>query len=116
MPGGNGEAFKELALAFTEALAARDYKAGYKLTSRDYQNTTSLADMQAAFEVIVPRDWPPGPIVAGQTMDDWPGREPSDVGWVYVSIGGAVYSEAITVVVTLEDGVHKVRAVEFGRP
>jgi hypothetical protein len=49
-------------------------------------------------------------------MESWPGKEPSDVGWVYVGIGGDVYSEAVTVVVTLEDGELKVRTVEYGRP
>jgi hypothetical protein len=49
-------------------------------------------------------------------MEDWPGRKPSDVGRVYVSVGGDVYSEAVTVIVTLEDEALKVRAVEFGRP
>jgi hypothetical protein len=49
-------------------------------------------------------------------MEDWPGREPSDVGWAYVSVGGDEYSEAVTVVVTLEEGELRVRTVEFGRP
>jgi hypothetical protein len=49
-------------------------------------------------------------------MEDWPGRQPSDAGWAYVSVGGDVYSEAITVVVTREGGVLRVRTVEFGRP
>jgi hypothetical protein len=44
------------------------------------------------------------------------GKEPSDVGWAYVSVGGDVYSEAVTVVVTLEEGELRVRTVEFGRP
>ena len=33
-----------------------------------------------------------------------------------MSVGGDVYSEAVTVVVTREEGGLKVRAVEFGRP
>lgn len=37
-------------------------------------------------------------------------------GWVYVSIGGDVYSEAVTVVVTMDDESLRVRDVEFGRP
>jgi hypothetical protein len=44
------------------------------------------------------------------------GKEPSDVGWAYVSVGGDVYSEAVTVVVTLEEGELRGRTVEFGRP
>jgi hypothetical protein len=33
-----------------------------------------------------------------------------------VSIGGNTYSEAITVVVTSENGQQRIREVEFGRP
>ena len=113
---GSGD-YKHVALAFTKALAARDYAAAYALTSRKYRESTSSKDMQAAFEAIVPTDWGTmGPIEVGQTMEVWPGRESSDAGWAYVSVGGDVYSEAVTVVVTLEQGELRVRTVEFGRP
>jgi hypothetical protein len=49
-------------------------------------------------------------------MTSWPDKQPADLGWAYVSIGGDVYSEAVTVVVTSEEGTPRVRAVEFGRP
>jgi hypothetical protein len=109
--------YKQVAVAFTEALATRDYAAAYALTSRGYRETTSVSALQAAFEEIVPLDWTTaGPIEVGLTMEDWPGREPSDVGWVHVSVGGDVYSEAVTVVVTLDGRELKVRTAEFGRP
>jgi hypothetical protein len=38
------------------------------------------------------------------------------VGRAYVSVGGDTYSEAVTVVVTLEEDALRVRTVEFGRP
>ena len=73
--------------------------------------------MRAAFEAIVPTDWKTiGPVEVGETMEDWPGRKPSDVGRAYVSVGGDAYSEAVTVVVTLEEKALRVRTVEFGRP
>ena len=109
--------YKQVALAFTKALASRDYHAAYALTSKGYRNITTLHDMQAAFEEIVPTDWNTvGPVEVGQTMEVWPGRESSDAGWAYVSVGGDVYSEAVTLVVTLEDGDLRIRTVEFGRP
>jgi hypothetical protein len=49
-------------------------------------------------------------------MQDWPGRKPTDAGWVYVSVGGDMCSEAITIVVTREDDELKVCTAEFGRP
>jgi hypothetical protein len=117
MSGGSAGDYKRVALAFVEALATRDYDVAYALTSRDYRDSTSLKALQAAFETIVPVDWKAvGPIEVGETMEDWPGKEPSDVGWAYVSVGGDVYSEAIVVIVTLEEGELRVRTVEFGRP
>jgi hypothetical protein len=117
MSGGSVGDYKRVALAFARALATRDYDVAYALTSKAYQDSTSLKALQAAFESIVPVDWKTiGPIEVGETMEDWPGREPSDVGWAYVSVGGDAYSEAVTVVVTLVGGELKVRTVEFGRP
>jgi len=117
MSEGTTRDCKEVALAFTKALAARDYDAAYALTSRAYRNGTSPKALADAFEMIVPIDWGTvGPIEVGETLEDWPGREPSDAGWAYVSVGGDVYSEAVTVVVTREEGELRVRAAEFGRP
>ena len=117
MADGSAGDYKRVAVAFTSALAARDYNAAYAMASRSYRDATSVTALQAAFEAVVPIDWNTvGPIEIGQTMEDWPGREPSDVGWVYVSVGGDTYSEAVTVVVTLDDRELKVRTAEFGRP
>ncbi len=106
-----------LALAFARALTRRDHAAAYELTSRDYQRRVSLDAMQTAFDAVVPADFGPVTSVeAGHTMESWPDKQAADVGWVYVSIGGDLYSEAVTIVVTMEDGNLKVRDAEFGRP
>ena len=106
-----------VAFAFARALAARDYATAYAMGSSDYQRRLTLEQMRASFEAIVPPDWgAAGSVDVGHTMEDWPGKQASDVGWAYVSIGGDVYSEAITVIVTEENGALKVRDVEFGRP
>ena len=57
-----------------------------------------------------------GPVEVGQTMEYRPGRQPLDIGWPYVSIGGEVYSEASTIVVTSENGEAKILEIEYGRP
>ena len=117
MSGGADRDYMRVALAFAKALATRDYDDAYGLTSKKFRDGTSLEGLQSGFESIVPLDWTSvGPIEVGHTMEDWPGREPSDVGWAYVSVGGDVYSEAVTVVVALEEGELRIRAVEFGRP
>lgn len=105
------------ALEFATALTKREYAAAYAMTSRDYQRRVSLGAMQAAFEAIVPEEFgPPMSVEVGLTMESWPDKQSGDAGWVYLSIGGDIYSEAITVVVTLDDASLKIRHVEFGRP
>jgi hypothetical protein len=117
MPSASTTDYREAALAFARSLGAREYAAAYSMTAQTYRVQNTAEQLQAAFEGIVPTDWGPvGPIEGGQTMEDWPGKQPADLGWVYVSIGGDVYSEAITVIVVSEDGQAKIREVEFGRP
>src|SRR5215218_4899754 len=117
MSGASAADYKKVALDFTNALATRNYRAAYALTSKEYRDAKRVEAMQAAFETIVPTDWKTvGPVEAGETMEDWPGKKPSDVGRVYVSVGGDVYSEAVIVAVTSERNDLKVRMVEFGRP
>ena len=109
--------YKLVALGFAEGLARRDYPAAWAMTSKQYQAVTTMEALQVLFEAIVPTDWTSiGPIEIATTMESWPGQEPGDLGWVYVSIGGDVYSEAVTVVVALEEGESRIRSVEFGRP
>jgi len=115
--GKDAEKYQDVALAFTKALAARDYPAAYALTALEYQNGTSLQAMQAAFERVVPRDWKTvGPVQVGETMPDWPGKTSVDVGWVYLTIGGDTYSEGVTVTVARAVDGLRVRTAAFGRP
>lgn len=112
-----GDASERVALEFARALAAREYAAAHAMTSREYRRRASAEQLRADFEAIVPTDWGPmGPIEVGQTLTSWPGRQPADLGRVYVSIGGDVYSEAVVVVVASESGEARIRDVEFGRP
>jgi hypothetical protein len=118
MPSGNTTDYRQVALEFVKALAAREYAQAYAMTSQGYRQKNTVEQLRAGFEAIVPTDWGDmGPVeVVSQTMTSWPGKQPADLGWAYVSIGGAVYSEAVTVVVTSENGAAKVRETEFGRP
>ena len=109
--------YRKAALEFTQALAGREYPKAYAMTSQEYRKRNTVDQLRIAFEAIVPTDWGAvGPIEVGRTMTSWPGKQPSDVGSAYISIGGNVYSEAITVVVTWENGEPMIREVEFGRP
>lgn len=50
------------------------------------------------------------------TMTDWPGRRPNDVGWVYVSIVGDDFVEAVSVILAEQDEVLLIREIDWGRP
>lgn len=105
MPSGNTSDYRRIALEFAELLAAREYPKAYAMTSKGYRQNNTVDQVRAGFEAIVPTDWGAiGPIEVGQTMTSWPEKQPSDLGWAYVSIGGNVYSEAVVVAVTSEDG------------
>jgi hypothetical protein len=109
--------YRQVALEFTKSLAAREYAKAYAMTSQQYRKRTTMEQLRTDFETIVPTDWGRmGPIEVGQTMMSWPGKQRADLGWAYVSIGGNVYSEAVTVVVAMENGEPRIREVEFGRP
>jgi hypothetical protein len=117
MSSGNISDYRQVALTFAKSLAAREYAQAYAMTSQGYRQKNTVEQLRSKFEAIVPTDWGNmGPIEVGQIMTSWPGKQPTDLGWAYVSIGGAVYSEAATVVVALENGAARVREVEFGRP
>lgn len=52
-----------------------------------------------------------------QHMVDWPGRKSGDVGWCYVAVSAAEFSEAIAVVVgRMADSSDRITQLEFGRP
>jgi hypothetical protein len=106
-----------VAQAFVTALGARDYATAYALTSETYRQANGLDAMRDAFELVVPSDWGPvGPIAVAETLIDWPGKHEGDVAWMFVSVGGDMYSEAVTAVITREGSDLKVRSAEFGRP
>jgi hypothetical protein len=114
---GNTIDYKQVALEFTKLLAAREYAKAYSLTAMEYRQKNTLEQLKENFERIVPVDFGPiGTIETGLTNSFFREKRPSDLAWVYVSIGGDVYSEALTVIVTLENEAAKIREIEFGRP
>jgi hypothetical protein len=117
MPTSDVGEVQEISLTFTKALADRDYAAAYSMTSEEFKSRYSMDQLREDFETIVPTDWGTvGPIGVGEVMQEWPTKRKSDVAWVYVYIGGDVYSEAVTVVLSTEGGALKIREVEYGRP
>jgi len=110
-------AIRDLALRFTQELVDREYDKAYSRTTAILRQHSSFESFVSHFETIVPKDWgPASPLEIAETRFDWPEKNPQDIMWVYVSIGGDVYSEAITLIVTKEVSAFKISHIEYGRP
>ena len=92
-----------VAIAFAYALVAGKYKIAHEMLSASLQETISIEHLKEKFETMIEYgDNPPNYVDVDVAMDDWPGKQESDIGWAYTSIGGDSYTEAVTVIVTQE--------------
>ncbi len=107
----------EFASSFAEALASGDYGEAHTMLSPNMQQLYTEASLRESFEEMI--EYGDSPVrVDGTvgTLEDWPGRTPADVGWVYVSLSGDDYGEAVTVIVTAIDDRMTINSIEWGRP
>ena len=100
---------KSTALQFAQSLAARDYRAALSLCSDDIKSRMNADKLSEDFEAIIPLSWgeiDPIEIVGG---DAFP--------FIYIELGGDVYSEAIIVhSFSNQGGETKIANFELGRP
>ena len=102
---------KALALTFARTLADRDYGRAYAMLSAGAQSQITLAELGENFESMIPLDWREVNPLELEENPLW------DEMFLYVVLGGEVYSEAIIVhSFTVEDGLPKIERFEFGRP
>lgn len=102
---------------FARALVSSDFTEAHALLSTQAQQRYSAAQLQQAYADMTSYGDGPGAVDGHvEFMDDWPARQSQDIGWAYVSITGAGFIEAVTVVVVDERGAAKIREVEWGRP
>jgi hypothetical protein len=104
-------------LRFAEELVAKRYVKARSMLTTEMQRSWSAEKLSSQFEQMI--SYGSGPVkVDGHTefMKDWPDRKPGDYGWLYVSISGTDFGEAITVIVADEGGQPKIRGLEWGRP
>lgn len=99
---------KATALLFAQKLAARDYPAALELCSEEIRTGLNQGSLADKFEAIVPLDWGKVEIILEEN-DAFP--------FVYITLGGDVYSEAIIVhSFGTENGQAKIARFELGRP
>lgn len=118
MTAGDAQARStEAAQAFAGALVEGHYGEARQMLVGDAQRMYDVAGLEAAYREMVPEDLGPARL-DGMVLhqDDWPDRQPGDLGWVYVSISTPEYGEAVTVVVAQDGEKAGVRSIEWGRP
>lgn len=104
-------------VAFAEHLVAGRFEQAHQMLGRELAARWTPATLRDRYQEMVA--YGDGPIIVpGHTehLARWPDRQPKDHGWIYVSITGTGFAEAVTVVVTNQDGAPRIRQLEWGRP
>ncbi len=104
---------------FGRLIAQGDYATAHSLLTESARAAHSPADLQQAVEQMIAIG--DGPItdvtlVSECILDDWPSKQEGDVGYVYVSLDGDGFCEAVTVTLTREADEIRIRKLEWGRP
>jgi hypothetical protein len=106
-----------LAAEFANALVAGNFERAHGMLSSAAKGEWDPVRLQATFQQMVEYfESPPNFVQVMEVMTEWPARQPHDVGWAYAAIAGLGESEAVTVVVSSENGTHVIRSIEWGRP
>lgn len=106
----------ETGTKFAKALVEERYEDAYLYLTKSAQQEYTPEKLLTIYQDMVA--YGDDPIVDGyfHFMADWPARLYQDIGWVYISISGSYFAEAVTVIVSDEDGFPKIRDIEWGRP
>lgn len=106
-----------IAEQFGNALANTDYIVAHALLSKEQQQLYSPEELK--HRVMCMTAYAPGPIrevVAMEAIDNWWPKRNGDMAWVYVALTGDLFSEAVTLVLIVEEGEICIRDIEWGRP
>jgi hypothetical protein len=110
----------KIAIDFAAALLEGNYELAHGLLSPELKHGFSPEDLHLEFELMYSgySEGEPTQIMFDPqfTMTNWPGKRPGDIGWVYVSIVGDDFVEAITVVISDIEGEYLISEIEWGRP
>lgn len=110
----------KLAIEFAEDLKAGRFESAHGQLTQANKLVWSANTLQQQYEDMI--SYGEGPAIdlnveLTDDMEDWlQEKRKEDIGWVYVSIAGELFSEAVALIYTGEGGVPKIRAIEWGRP
>ncbi len=112
--------YELVAVEFANSLVAGEFERAHELlvpTLREELSPAALrAELYGMFEGYAAG--PPTDIgfLDEVSFEDWPDKRPGDVGWIYVSIMGPDFVEAVTVIVASVEDRLAIRSIEWGRP
>jgi hypothetical protein len=109
----------KIALAFTRALVDGEFEAARALLSDPLSEVWTPARLAQEFtEMVAYGDKPADhvEVVRFDDMEGWAIRQTWDLGWAYVAIYGDGFNEAVSVIVSDQEGRPVIRDLEWGRP
>lgn len=112
--------FGRVAIEFAQALVDGDFERAHRLLTPARRAELSPAVLQQEMAAMW-GPWTDGPprrvgFDAEFAGEQWPAKQPGDVGWAYVGIFGDSAVEAVTVTVAATDDGLRIREVVWGRP
>jgi hypothetical protein len=107
----------KVALQFAQALVEGNYDDAHTLLTASLRSTLPPNQLRGRFEDMIDY-WDGDPVnyIEVDMIDDWPMREPSDLGLAYVSIACDTNGEAVTVIISDMNDQVLIRSIEWGRP
>jgi hypothetical protein len=112
--------YQEISVAFAAALVARDFARARGMLTPGLREEYSEHDLEERLTRMY-RSYADGEAVRSQfvpegTLETWPGKQPGDLGWAYVSIEGDDFNEAVYVLVPDVEGAPMIEEIQWGRP
>jgi hypothetical protein len=111
--------YQEVAVAFAAALVARDFARARGMLTPRLRGEFSEQDLEERLTSMYRSYADSEPLrsqfVPEGTLETWPGKQPGDFGWAYVSIEGDDFNEAIYVLVCDVEGAPLIGQIQWGR-
>lgn len=109
--------YEKLALNFGRHIVKQEWESAHSLLSAELQSTTSPEDIEHEVRNMIAyaKDKISDAEIVLE-MEEWPDKKDDDIGWVYVSLFGSTFSEAVSVVVEKQNLNLAIRSLEWGRP
>ncbi|MFN5118208.1 MAG: hypothetical protein ACK5FE_07195 [Cyanobacteriota bacterium] len=111
--------YRAVAQHFGQCIASNDYAAAWALLTKELRASMTPELLKNAVDAMT--SYAPGPIREVNVMEDfiledWPGKQASDLAVVYVALNGDSFSEAVTLTMAQYGEDILIRHLEWGRP